>query len=503
MQTLRHFLFKKVITAAMMCVAALGPLKAQTTHKVAAGETLYGLAVNYGVSQEELIKANPGIESSGLKAGQTIVVPARQVAEAPVAGAVKTMHKVVRKETLFGIAKNYGLSLDELLSANPDIKPDGSNLKKGKFLVIPYTVAEVEAWHEAHPTGLKHIKLAVVLPLTSGKTEARRSLEFYRGLLMAVDHFKAQGIDTDITAIDEPAADRSMAPTIGQLRESHPNFVIGPLYPDHFGEISRLAGQTDIMGWVLPFSSKYPGLKTDAKVRMVNTPDEIKAAVVARLLKKTFARPKVIFLNGGTVGGELIFSAALRNALVAEGITVDDLHVSTAEEMKPRLSADSQNLFFIESHDPARAKTLADAIGQLATIAPTAKISALVSSELTTAGILSSSTLHAADAFAFTDCFPSGSASATLEREYTRWFKDPIQDVTPRMALLGYDLGLHLLTGLGKYGTRFSTQKMQAEPVQSHIRFEQIPGQAGLVNTAAYFIHYKRGSAGAELIQAK
>lgn len=71
------------------------------------------------------------------------------------------------------------------------------------------------------------------------------------------------------------------------------------------------------------------------------------------------------------------------------------------------------------------------------------------------------------------------------------------------MALLGYDLGLHLLTGLGKYGTRFSTQKMQAEPVQSHIRFEQIPGQAGLVNTAAYFIHYKRGSAGAELIQAK
>ena len=78
MQTLRHLFSRKIITAAMMCVAALGPLKGQTTHKVAAGETLYGLAVNYGVSQEELIKANPGIESSGLKAGQTIVVPARQ-----------------------------------------------------------------------------------------------------------------------------------------------------------------------------------------------------------------------------------------------------------------------------------------------------------------------------------------------------------------------------------------------------------------------------------------
>ncbi len=487
----------------MMCFASFGLSGAQTTHKVAAGETLYGLAVNYGVSQEAIIKANPGLESATLKAGQTIVVPQRQVEEAPVAGAVKTMHKVARKETLFGIAKNYGLTLDQLLAANPDIKPDGSNLKKGKFLVIPYTEAEVEAWHEAHPTGLKHIRLAVVLPLTSGKTEARRSLEFYRGLLMAADHFKAQGIDTDITAIDEPAADRSLTPAIGKLRESGANFVIGPLYPDHFGELSRLAAETDVMGWVLPFSSKYMGLKTDAKVRMINTPDEIKAALMARLLKKSFSRPKVIFLHGGTVGNELIFSAALRNALVAEGIAVDDLHISAAEEIKPRLSADCHNLFFIESHDPTRAKTLADAVGLLATMAPSTKVSALVTSDLTTTGILPSSTLHTADAFVFTDCFPAAGATVTVEREYARWFKDPIQDVTPRMALLGYDLGLHLLTGLGKYGTRFSTQKMQGEPVQSHIRFEQIPGQAGLVNTAAYFIHYKRGSNGAELIQAK
>ena len=146
----------------MIGIASFGLAEAQTTHKVAAGETLYGLAVNYGVSQEAIIKANPGLESTTLKAGQTIVVPERLVKEAPVAGAVKTMHKVARTETLFGIAKNYGLTLDQLLAANPDIKADGSNLKKGKFLVIPYTQAEVEAWHEAHPPGLKHIKLAVV-----------------------------------------------------------------------------------------------------------------------------------------------------------------------------------------------------------------------------------------------------------------------------------------------------------------------------------------------------
>ena len=41
----------------------------------------------------------------------------------------KEMHKVKRKETIFGIAKDYGLTVDELIRANPEMNTPGYELK--------------------------------------------------------------------------------------------------------------------------------------------------------------------------------------------------------------------------------------------------------------------------------------------------------------------------------------------------------------------------------------
>ena len=43
-------------------------------HKVAAGETLFGISKRYGISQNEIIKYNPILETSTLQAGQKIII---------------------------------------------------------------------------------------------------------------------------------------------------------------------------------------------------------------------------------------------------------------------------------------------------------------------------------------------------------------------------------------------------------------------------------------------
>ena len=53
----------------------------------------------------------------------------------------KEMHKVKRKETIFGIAKDYGLTVDELIRANPEMNTPGYELKKGDFIFIPFSAA--------------------------------------------------------------------------------------------------------------------------------------------------------------------------------------------------------------------------------------------------------------------------------------------------------------------------------------------------------------------------
>jgi len=50
----------------------------------------------------------------------------------------RDMYQVKKKDTLFGIAKSYGITLEELITANPDMKVAGYELKKGDYIFIPY-----------------------------------------------------------------------------------------------------------------------------------------------------------------------------------------------------------------------------------------------------------------------------------------------------------------------------------------------------------------------------
>jgi len=53
--------------------------------------------------------------------------------------SVRGFHKVKRKETVFGIARMYEISIDELIQANPEMKEPGYELKKGTILRIPFS----------------------------------------------------------------------------------------------------------------------------------------------------------------------------------------------------------------------------------------------------------------------------------------------------------------------------------------------------------------------------
>ena len=54
----------------------------------------------------------------------------------PLKPNCRDMHKVERKETIFSISRLYGITEAELIAANPELRTE--KLKKGKFLCIPY-----------------------------------------------------------------------------------------------------------------------------------------------------------------------------------------------------------------------------------------------------------------------------------------------------------------------------------------------------------------------------
>jgi len=107
-------------------------------HKVKPGETLFSVSKKYEVDLKLLYEANPQA-TNGLKSGEVLKVPVVEKKEtasttrdqhAPVR---VVSHKVQKKETLYYIARKYGVTIDDILEYNPGL----TQLKKGESLRIP------------------------------------------------------------------------------------------------------------------------------------------------------------------------------------------------------------------------------------------------------------------------------------------------------------------------------------------------------------------------------
>ena len=97
--------------------------KTYILYKVETGETLYGLSRKYGVRINEINEANKGL-ADGLKLGEIIRIPYNKTddeTETQTAAAkpqTPKSHVVQPGETLYGISKKYGISVEELKQWN-------------------------------------------------------------------------------------------------------------------------------------------------------------------------------------------------------------------------------------------------------------------------------------------------------------------------------------------------------------------------------------------------
>ncbi|WP_186367520.1 N-acetylmuramoyl-L-alanine amidase AmiB [Yersinia aldovae] len=109
-------------------------------HKVQRGETLSGIASQYGVSMA-VLRQNNTLKNDVVWVGQRLKVPATGSSAAAVAPKAKVIaknktirHQVKRGDTLSAIAARYGVSMSEIERAN---KIKSGNVQLGQTLTIP------------------------------------------------------------------------------------------------------------------------------------------------------------------------------------------------------------------------------------------------------------------------------------------------------------------------------------------------------------------------------
>jgi len=149
-------------------------------HKVKSGESLEKIAKNYGVSVQELLKANKNINPNKLKVGENLCIPQKTSAKTQD----YAVYKVKKGDTLQSIAEKFGIDAQELKSFN-NLKSE--KVKEGQELKIPakgtakkqkketqeygtYVVQKsAKLEHVAKKLGVSHRELGELNPELKGK----------------------------------------------------------------------------------------------------------------------------------------------------------------------------------------------------------------------------------------------------------------------------------------------------------------------------------------------
>jgi LysM repeat protein len=108
-------------------------------HRVRRGETISEIADEYGVTQRELLTWNSLDRRGRIRTGQRLRVASPDAPPATPPGEVAEAggrtHVVQKGETLIGLAKRYGVSIQALRKANG--LSERATLKTGLALKIP------------------------------------------------------------------------------------------------------------------------------------------------------------------------------------------------------------------------------------------------------------------------------------------------------------------------------------------------------------------------------
>lgn len=530
---------------AIICIILTGwslLLTAQTAdyqlYPVKQSEGWYRVSKKFDISQEELRAANPQC-GDALRLGDTLRIPVKsKIAEkASAQTKVDTIqfveHTLQAKETLYGLSRRYGVSMEEIIRWNGE---KASRMAIGTQLRIPQAKAQAStqvtvptkkntAAHKAkaeHPAitpdteakekpsyilptldtredlpALKPselpIRMAFLLPFMldmPGQDAARsRFVEFYEGALLAVKDAKAQGVNIEVHTFDIEKTDLKVQVLLQQPQLKLMDAIIGPAYPAQVEYISNFAFDHKINTFI-PFTSEVPALQINPYLFQFNVPSNYEAECLASVLMREHPAAHYILINNG--GNSSSLGKKVAKELEAHAVKVSQLSipVDEADTLHHYLREDMTNILIFSDNRYAYAKPYLQKLDNWRN-----KPTEVVGGYMWQA--------HEAEIgvpYYYSSLFmPS---AGVMRREsyianHKHYFTHSVSSQYPRYDMLGYDLTSLIISAINQYGAGGLQEKMadfHYKGIQSDISFVRSNPMGGYVNLLLSIQRYDNGA---------
>ena len=512
-------------------------------HTIQPGETLYKLSVRHGVSVERICRANPGLSAKNFRIGQVIAIPpkvnssetsvesntqtlvgtdssSQQVkSEEPLKPKCRDMHKIKRKETVYSISRMYGISEEELLAANPEIK--GKKLKRGRFLCIPYaqnstsqkqeakvpesdsvlTDAQLFDKNKKETRKISVIKAAIVLPFNTDNTGTRdeqvRMVEYYEGFLMAVDSLKRKGVSIDLYTYDSGKTSSSVNAILNKPEMKNMDIIFGPAHSEQVKPMADFAQKHHIR-LVVPFSQKDE-VFNNPYVFQINTIQSYLYSEVYEHFIRKFPNVHVVFLDAETGHTDKDdFIKGLKHELQNRQMSFKELKGEAINPEGMKLVVDSlrENIIIPTS---GKSVVLTKVLPQLIITGrehPNYNMKLFGYPEWQTYTDDYLSSFFELDTYFYSSFYTNNLFPAAVQftQSYRKWFSKDMANTMPKYGMLGFDTGFFFLQGLHMYGSNFedNMNQMQVTPIQTGFKFERVNNWGGFINRKVFFVNFTK-----------
>ena len=416
---------------------------------------LYRIGVNFGVSQNDIIRLNPQLRERGLHYGETLLIPTgRPVIKQTKPKVVET---VITETTVFVPKEEIKPAIETAVVMEAPVQQD---------TVVPETVVP-EAVMPAVPSR-RVVELALMLPFESQQTKrsgnAERMMEFYQGALLALRNLQNDSTLYRLRVYDTERSELRVKALCDSTELDSVQGVLGLVYPM---QIERMAEWCDLrkVPLLLPFSDDV-NLTKRPYLYQFNTPDADKAKALTDWMKTQDSTAHFVAVE--VRDADLSPSVrVLRKRMWAEGIEFAGLpmHDLMVDSCAYALDRDKENILVLHSDRYQQVRMLIPHILKLQQAGYSIRLVSQYSWQKEEIGLKQ----------VYTSMFRADISREAYDALWEEIYVGGHVSEAPRYDLLGYDLMNELV--------RLVTRQPGLPFLQSPITWESTGEQDGWQNT--------------------
>lgn len=294
------------------------------SYQVQPKDNYFRITRKFNISKQQLFAMNPGLEEKGLKVGDvirvkgvtvenTIPLENKNTASSSQNNDEYNTYTVKESDTVFGILNKFDISLDELLSLNPQLS---NGLKAGMILKVKKLDASyVKKSGDA-------LNVVLMLPFgfdTNDEKFRAMSTDFLTGAKLAIERNAGQGQKLDVKIIDA-RNENSFKNSLTQINKDNTDLIIGPFFKSNVLEVLNYVGNKKIPV-VAPFANSEDLYDFDNLI-IVETNDDFYIKKIVNEVGKSYSNQKIYILADAEKNNANAIKSGLEKSLKNANVTI-------------------------------------------------------------------------------------------------------------------------------------------------------------------------------------